>query len=1264
MRVSYVLFLSLLASAHCQFDEDGEMIPMVDLWDFETTEEPLTTEITEELYTTPVPLTTEPAVIQGRDVLLEAADASCNIGYYSPSGFTTCIPCEKGTFSSFNQQQTSCSLCAPGKFAALDGMGQCSACPAGTFSYSDGSSMCTSCPPWTGSFSSMSSCVTCSNSSGLCLYADQTSCPVCGSACVLCNAGYYNEGGGGSCVACSAGKYNDVRGAMGPMQCYTCGVGTYARKSSSGLTACLSCSLVSGYPAPTFAAYIPSDSGGFSEFMCKWTCNSGFAPGEVLPSETQRINSFNTYVASPNLFSDIEANEMIRLKYSYCCNIVGVLKGTYLKGCTKTDVGLVTACPGIPNAHHVDAEAQINKCAFWECDDGFYLSSGQCVAQSVCNSGFTYRRKSDGSMHPDLFENTVAVPLPGKFVCVICPVCANGTEAAVQCNRTYSAVCRMCGGNRPYSVNGNACLENVPYGYRAVKESRTLSYIPWGERPLWLSDNTPVQATSQVFFSFVQCMDAGYGRTFKGGDEVCTLTVSQGCTQCMSQCSPWRSDGAGRFSGIGFYGADSQPCNVCVFDGARCSASSNVQFLNMSTCGPTQMPQCENCPAVKVDPNQEGWITPTESTFNGIYPCMVRCAIGFSAYNDVCIACPDLPLNVKLTRGCEWECKQGFLKSADRKSCVACPEPSACDTGYYRDYNDTVNVCLGCMGCEKLSNSAFTSSGVIDKDRASCGYRCNAGYYDNRGCYACAVKTCVNGGSFLKQCTATEDATCINCKQCSVWEKVDRACTVSNDTVCVSCESSLLPQNASWSAVGCVSWSCKQGFWLDGSVCKPCNAVGECALGFQLVDIPQCINGNPYTAARGGCDACTPPPIGKCFSGGSNCGLMACVVLTTTSTTSVTQVLTTVPLTTTKSLTVTTLAPVLITTATTKSLTVTTLAPALITTATAKSSGSVGTTATPMLTTTTTGSLSTVKTNATSVLNFNLTSAKTSTNTTAAKNSTSTPATTPAIPEPVAYATVASLAISETEITAVMLDTLVNNVSEVVCTADIILCNISVLSVTVNNVTTFCKDSVCPGYQRRRVLLAVKEAVGVSLGILTSRLVSDFSSGVRSLPSVSAVTVYPNAPLTNAQLETMKDSRAMAGFVRSESTVFYVFTPPSGSNGISGLVVIAVLAGVFVLFIAAIVACCCCCCYYSQTPVKKKLVPTTRLPSNIELIVPSGPTTAYDQQRPPPYNPAAFSPAYYPPPPFNPAAEVNSQPFRSAANIPSITNIRITKHNV
>jgi hypothetical protein len=222
-----------------------------------------------------------------------------------------------------------------------------------------------------------------------------------------------------------------------------------------------------------------------------------------------------------------------------------------------------------------------------------------------------------------------------------------------------------------------------------------------------------------------------------------------------------------------------------------------------------------------------------------------------------------------------------------------------------------------------------------------------------------------------------------------------------------------------------------------------------------------------------------------------------------------------------------------------------------------------------------------------------------------------------------------------------ILDSLVNNVAEIVCTADIIVCNISVLSVTVNNVTTFCKDSVCPGYQRRRALLAVKKTLSVSVGILTSRMLSDFSSDVRSIPSVETVTVYPNAPLTNAQLDSMKDSKVMSELVLSKSTVFYAIIPSGGST--SGLVVIAVFIGVFVFLIASIVACCCCCCYYSQTPVKKKLVPTTVTPSG-QLIVPSS-------LAPPPYNPYAYLP-----PPTAPGF---------GAKFPSIiTNIRITKDDV
>jgi hypothetical protein len=353
-------------------------------------------------------------------ILLDAAEALCSAGYYSPTGFATCHQCEKGTYSPVSQQITSCPRCSPGKYTAVDGSIQCSLCPAGTFSYLDGSSTCTSCPPWTGSFAGSSVCVTCSNSTagGLCLYADQTSCPLCASACVLCNAGYYNDGlSSEGCVACGAGKYSSIRGAWDSGQCYECARGTYAKRSSSGLTACLSCSALTGWPAPSNASYVDLRSNSSSDvFMCRWACNDGFSrmTYEPLRTSTAWVNSYNSLVNPPNSFNDLEATEMISLKYNYCCSMVGVGTGQYLAGCSKSSPGTVTNCAPVPDARFVEVSTpELNKCAFWECNDGYYRSGAQCIAQPVCDAGSTYRRGFDGSLVLDS---------QGSYICIPCPV--------------------------------------------------------------------------------------------------------------------------------------------------------------------------------------------------------------------------------------------------------------------------------------------------------------------------------------------------------------------------------------------------------------------------------------------------------------------------------------------------------------------------------------------------------------------------------------------------------------------------------------------------------------------------------------------------------------------------------------------------------------------------------------------------------------------------------------------------------------------------
>ena len=1160
MRVAVICVLVAICCASDVFDII-EIVP-------ETTEE--------EPANTEPPGTTAVITEESNSLTLDAADALCPAGYYSPLGFMTCLQCEKGTYSSVSQTISSCALCAPGKYTAVDGSIQCSLCPAGTFSYFDGSSTCTSCPPWTGGFAGSSVCVTCSSlTSGLCVYADQTSCPSCASACALCGAGYYNDGSSAGCTACGAGKYSSIQGAWDSGQCNGCAQGTYTKRLSSGMTSCLLCS--AGWPAPSNADYDELRSNSTSDvFMCRWSCIGGFSRQYVEPLKTSTawVNSFNSLKNSPNLFGDDEAAEMIALKYNYCCYIGDVGTGQYLAGCSKTSNGVLADCAPVSNAHHIPTETHmINKCSVWECNDGYYRLGDQCIAQSVCDAGFTYGRRFDGSLNPDFSENGITIPPPGKYVCVLCPTCTNGAEAITACNSTHSPVCRLCGNGRFYSVNGGPCIANVPYGYRPVKSNIALSTLQWGQRPVMNALNALLSSADTImFYYYTQCHPPGDGRSFVGNDEACTLTSSQeDCTQCNIQCKPWVRTGSSWFIGEGFYGSDpALPCSPCQFNGGQCSTSGSVvQFLNMSTCGPTQRPQCQDCPAVGAEIHRAGWATPTDPNFNGRYPCRVLCDTGFSEVDDGCVGCPGLPLNVKLTGGCTWECQQGYLRSPDGTQCNACPPPDACAVGFYSGFTAVHNVCRSCLGCTAVPNAAFVSNGM-DKDPGSCSYRCNSAFYNTVGsCAPCSVRTCISGSTFLKQCTPTSDAECVTCKQCLPGQRVERICGSGNDTVCSACDPALLPSFASWGAVGCESWACNQGYWLDGSVCRGCSAAADCALGFQLVDIPQCVS----SSARGKCDVCPTPPTGQCFSGAANCGLKSCTVASGVLR-SITPLVTSVAVYTTPSPKSTSSpkssgAILLTSTASPKS----SDAILLTSTASPKSSGAI-------LLTSTASPKSSGAILPTSTASPKSSGAILPTSTTQRKTATVTSQTPPPTSTPIAYATVASLTIDSSEvISSVLLADLVIKVSQIVCLPDVGLCEVSVLSITVDSVTTFCINGVCPGYARRR-LLELKRGTDVNLGIISKAMVPDFTKALSSVKGVVDIKVEPNAPvMTTEQLAQLKDARVLVALVSDKFTVFNIIS--AVSNGLGVLVLVAQV--VIGLIILSVVLCCCLCCFNRKT---------------------------------------------------------------------------------
>ena len=993
---------------------------------------------------------------------LIAADAVCGPGSYSPSGFSTCIQCETGTFSDTTLATTGCKQCVSGRYSSADGASVCLQCPSGKFSYFQGSSVCSSCPAWTGSSVGLSACVTCTNSSG-CAYADGTACPMCGSVCVLCSAGYYNDGGSNRCSACGAGKYNPSRGGVSLDACMDCSVGSYTKPTSAGMSACLQCSANPSMSFPLNAGYVTG-----SPLLCAWVCNQGY---QTVPSSPGSGSAEWDSLSSSYTSQGFSANDivlMIQYRSDFCCDSASVSIGKWRTGCTKYSAGSVVDCLPVQNGVFVDSGvvSSLNRCGDWACNSGYFKRNNVCNPQAVCESGYTFNRDSAGQL----------VLQDGVASCVQCPVCVDGSETAVACNSTHSAVCRKC---KQYSASGGACVVDPPLGYRGVSKTYSIS-LGWGVWPTLSFDNKPfVWSASVVFNSYIACDAIGVGQSFIGGDEVCDPTKSSLCSQCKTQCSPWKRTG-GWFQGAGWF-SGAQNCIACSYSDT-CAAT---QFLDMSVCGPVLQPKCADCPADLKVSNQIAWANPSDEGYNGLYPCRAVCQSGYSELNDQCVQCPNLPANVFLVNGCEWKCKPGYLQNLGQ--CEACPAPPACGLGLYPDYTSTSNVCLSCLQCVKPSNAVFLSGGTLGGVK-SCSFQCLAGSFRSQdSCTVCSQRSCL-ASAYLSPCTGTSDSQCLQCKLCVAGERIERACGVANNTVCSVCDSSLLPSDATWTAVGCASWDCKTGYWKDGVTCRKCSVQKDCVKGETLQ-----VMGPACSSVSGVCVSCPSPPSGRCFNGDPYCGTTAdCGIIT----------------------------PAVITTKkspTTSSATTTKKSPT--------TSSAPSTTTTPQITVTTVQ-------------------------------------VTPPVDLPTGFATVAVLTVNDASIiTAVYFVDLVGNISAVVCVDAQAVCNVSILSVTVGSVTTYCTNGVCPGYARQRALLGISGA-NVSVGVVTSTAIPDISDAVSRINSVTVLIIMPNAPWYRG--DSFSDSRSMLDQVAKSYTVYVIIVEKASDSSLFvgiGVVLVVLVIG-------------------------------------------------------------------------------------------------------
>ena len=788
--------------------------------------------------------------------------ASCAAGQYNNKA-SVCTPCPSPELYSLGGLATTCSTCPPGTM--ISGAA-CTACAAGKFSAFKASTACQACPSGTGSLASASACVRCNPAAKLA--NGITACPDCAAACTACAAGRYNEGKTKRCIGCSAGKFSTVPQAVSPNTCSPCPAGQTTLPTTTGATACVPCDAIS---APRSASFITAPD----PLVCDWACSSGYTRFNY----SEAAYSPTTYTALG--YTAAQGVVIYHNRNDFCCEPSTTKVGMYMCGtalpacapaCTRTADGESSHCAAIGNAYFVVLEKyKFNRCADWVCNEFFFLNktSGICIAQPVCQAGWTYQR--------DTVAGACVSQPSGSFTCVPCTQCIDGSETTTPCNRINDTVCSICS-SAEYSYQASKCSPTVPFGFSPVRIRLTAIPVFQG-RPSMFSDTTPVQWNDvdfvQGFFlnSYTPCQPAALASLmFIGGDETCDRLDLSGaiCALpiCKTQCRPW--NGAD-----GWYRLKTGECSRCVYD----PTCSSLQYSDMSVCGPTTAPRCLPCPAIPL-PNSLGWINPGRTPFPGPHTCDMICRDGFAkGGNYSCIPCPSMPSNSKITGGCNWTCSLGFVQ--DRTACIPCVGvPTACSVGYFIGYAAATSQCPRCLPCTNLvANAVYTSAGRPNGPN-TCGISCVAGTFVSPGygfdtygnpvaCDRCSSPLCEPGATYIERCSYLADANCIQCSECAAGAQVLTPCTPTANTTCVACDAAALPLYAAWTEPGCMVWECDAGFIRqpNTTTCLKCKVPHDC--------LPSDSYEDDDGTGCGRCVACDTGLLlpGQCFNGDGQCGV-------------------------------------------------------------------------------------------------------------------------------------------------------------------------------------------------------------------------------------------------------------------------------------------------------------------------------------------------------------------------------------------------------
>ena len=240
-----------------------------------------------------------------------------------------------------------------------------------------------------------------------------------------------------------------------------------------------------------------------------------------------------------------------------------------------------------------------------------------------------------------------------------------------------------------------------------------------------------------------------------------------------------------------------------------------------------------------------------------------------------------------LQSDCTWVCVSGYYRSGDMcRPCTA----STCGTGTYRTActSSDDGACAQCSGLPEYA--IFVSAGT-PYDVDNCNWTCNEGYYLNSSkCNACQQPSSCARGTYIVQCTKTEN---FKCAACAPVEKSDYIRQGSCDTRCVSgyfdngtrygtkycaqcsqgvtCSGNQTLQNCTADHdARCIQ--CDIGKYETNSVCVACNAT-QCSVNGTYRGI---CNG---ATADSQCLTCTHGPLNSYYTSPGSLGMDDCLWL-------------------------------------------------------------------------------------------------------------------------------------------------------------------------------------------------------------------------------------------------------------------------------------------------------------------------------------------------------------------------------------------------